>query len=389
MQSNSNKLSTNDSVNTTNTANTTSSGASYADRVRGNRKYPSAFNPELIFKSNKASNLKIHVANYTKPKIVISNEDTGKLLPSKSYNPYADSRLRAVNRASDTVNKLAPITPKSGNLTPITPGSVIFKAHIDGEDMLLKKVSYTEVVSTKGKKVFIDPTTNKPVHLSSSTLETKPSSSVNSLFTPIFNGNNEFYNHRNQSSANSSDSKAWSNTAVAGITDPNSDHVNLETRKKLIKRNISEEIAQRSRNADCLKEVSPNITTNEIDINKKGLRGKAKLGFNFVETNLGSKVKSIYIKYHDVSKRHFYWTIWEGNKNNYYNYQDFKRNWDPKTSIFKQIWKETKTDLYDTVRDIVNVRDPFNVGKNRKISSSSKANISYPKNFRGTTGSFK
>lgn len=128
----------------------------------------------------------------------------------------------------------------------------------------------------------------------------------------------------------------------------------------------------------------------EVDIqlcksrNNKSLFNKLKLGFNFSESDnsLGSKVKSIYIKYHDIGKRKLYWTIWEGNKDNYSNYQDFKQCWDPNTKIWKQIRKELKSDISEEVRNLIKNRDPFN--RNNVIKPNVRPNISYPKNFRGT-----
>ena len=53
----------------------------------------------------------------------------------------------------------------------------------------------------------------------------------------------------------------------------------------------------------------PDFTSVEIDIPKKGVLGKIKLGLNYLGSKVQievSKLNSIYIKYHDVSKRHFY-----------------------------------------------------------------------------------
>ena len=49
-------------------------------------------------------------------------------------------------------------------------------------------------------------------------------------------------------------------------------------------------------------------SSKEVVVEKKGLLGKIKLGFNYIESKLeksGAKMESIYIKYHDLSKRKF------------------------------------------------------------------------------------
>jgi len=69
----------------------------------------------------------------------------------------------------------------------------------------------------------------------------------------------------------------------------------------------------------------------EVILSKEGIRGKIKVGFSYI----GPKINSVYIKYHDISKRKFYWNIWEKNKGNYSSYRDFKREWNPNTKIWK------------------------------------------------------
>jgi hypothetical protein len=49
------------------------------------------------------------------------------------------------------------------------------------------------------------------------------------------------------------------------------------------------------------------------------------------------------------------WTLWEKGRDKYECYEDFKINFNPKSSIIKQIIKETKADIS---RDIQNLFKP-------------------------------
>jgi hypothetical protein len=94
--------------------------------------------------------------------------------------------------------------------------------------------------------------------------------------------------------------------------------------------------------------------THEIVVPKEGMLDKLKLGFKYSGSkfsNSKSKLESIYIKYYDVSRRHFYWTIWESDRNNFDSYKDFKKSWDPKTKIWKEITSHVKKNIKDTIED--------------------------------------
>jgi hypothetical protein len=101
---------------------------------------------------------------------------------------------------------------------------------------------------------------------------------------------------------------------------------------------------------------------------------------------LGSKVQSIYIKYHEIGRRHLCWTIWDGNKDNCFNYKDFKSNWDSNTNVWKQIRKyiKVKMDITETVKKLIKDRNPFNTSRNITETASKRYNISLPKNVRST-----
>jgi hypothetical protein len=50
----------------------------------------------------------------------------------------------------------------------------------------------------------------------------------------------------------------------------------------------------------------------EVSSKNKNFLGKLKLGFKYLDTKFSrveSKLDSIYVKYHDISKRKFVWTV--------------------------------------------------------------------------------
>jgi hypothetical protein len=117
--------------------------------------------------------------------------------------------------------------------------------------------------------------------------------------------------------------------------------------------------------------------THEIVVPKEGLLDKLKLGFKYSGSkfnNSKSKLESIYIKYYDVSRRHFYWTIWESDRNNFNSYKDFKKSWDPKTKIWKEITSHVKKNIRDTIEDLIRINDPF---KNKSIVDNKVKNVLY------------
>ena len=117
--------------------------------------------------------------------------------------------------------------------------------------------------------------------------------------------------------------------------------------------------------------------THEIIVPKEGLLDKLKLGFKYSGSkfnNSKSKLESIYIKYYDVSRHHFYWTIWESDRNNFDSYKDFKKSWDPKTKIWKEITSHVKRSIRDEIEDLIRINDPF---KNKPITDNKVKNILY------------
>lgn len=105
------------------------------------------------------------------------------------------------------------------------------------------------------------------------------------------------------------------------------------------------------------------LTSNEIRIKSPNTKGKVSLGIKFLNTK--NNVHSMYVKYHDITKRKFFWKIWEKGRGNYESYEDFKLNFDPKTKVWKEISKTTKSDLSKEIRDLLDT-NPF--GKQRSVT---------------------
>lgn len=102
-----------------------------------------------------------------------------------------------------------------------------------------------------------------------------------------------------------------------------------------------------SRNFDAI--VQPSSFT-EIDVpNTRDF----SLGIKYYYNNKVHNISSLYIKYHDLTKRKFFWNIWEKGRSNYKDYTDFKEHFNPNTPIFSEIAKETKKDLRKEISDLL------------------------------------
>lgn len=108
----------------------------------------------------------------------------------------------------------------------------------------------------------------------------------------------------------------------------------------------------RVRRAYLLAEARNRVTNKEIVVPKPGIYNRIKLGFE----SLDSKLEKVYIKYHDIAKRKFLWTIWEKNTGNYSSYEEFKKSWNPDSSIIKII----KADIKSEIKELLYTNDPFN-----------------------------
>lgn len=143
------------------------------------------------------------------------------------------------------------------------------------------------------------------------------------------------------------------NKATSVVTNPNASFADADVLS--LYRN---QILSRNDEGVRVSQDSPIVSSQEIVVKKRGLLGKFKLGFNYFGdkfTSSTSKVESVYVKYHDISKRKFFWTIWEKRHGNYESYEDFKRSWDPNTNIWKEIRERTKTDMSTDVEGILGI----------------------------------
>jgi hypothetical protein len=86
----------------------------------------------------------------------------------------------------------------------------------------------------------------------------------------------------------------------------------------------------------------------------------------------------MYIKYNDVSKRHFYWTIWEKKRGTYTSYSEFKKEWDSNTSIWEEIKSRVHFNIKGDVERMVESKDPFN----RRLNNKNIERILYEGKYR-------
>jgi hypothetical protein len=156
------------------------------------------------------------------------------------------------------------------------------------------------------------------------------------------------------------------NHALLGPTDPNIPYIDY--RLDGIRRNDDIQLFQYRSigdiDLDYRRERIMGNVDEEIFLyeSKKGLFNKVKLGWKYLDSKVISsisKVDSMYIKYYDVSRRHFYWSIWESNFNRFDSYKDFKKSWDPKTKIWKEITSQIKSDIHAEVENLIRINDPF------------------------------
>lgn len=105
--------------------------------------------------------------------------------------------------------------------------------------------------------------------------------------------------------------------------------------------------------------------------------GTTTVGAQYSTYKNKSTITNLYIKYHDITKRKFLWNIWEKNRGNYGTYEEFKENFNPKMSIWKEITSVIKTDLSHDVRELLNAgslsprKQALDVSQIRRIPNSS------------------
>jgi len=100
------------------------------------------------------------------------------------------------------------------------------------------------------------------------------------------------------------------------------------------------------------------VINQEVNIKKPGIRGKIKLGFKTLGSKFSNgvhKVESVYISYESKGKRKILWKLFEENSGKYESYEDFKKSWDNKASLWKEIKKHTKNDMKALIEDIMGI----------------------------------
>lgn len=111
--------------------------------------------------------------------------------------------------------------------------------------------------------------------------------------------------------------------------------------------------------------ANPTLKHKEIEILNSPTRGTAQVGFKYYDHK---NVRSLYVKFHDIAKRKFFWNIWEKDRGNYTSYEEFKRNFDPNLNIWKEIAHVTKSDMRKEIKNLFE-NDPFNTkGRTRRVN---------------------
>jgi hypothetical protein len=106
------------------------------------------------------------------------------------------------------------------------------------------------------------------------------------------------------------------------------------------------------------KEIYSPTMPNEIEIHKHGLIGKLKVAFGFGNSkDNNGNVNSVFVKYRDITKRKFVWTIWEKKSGKFESYQDFKQSWDPNRSIWQEIKNRINQDIRVDIEGVLGI-DP-------------------------------
>lgn len=111
--------------------------------------------------------------------------------------------------------------------------------------------------------------------------------------------------------------------------------------------------------------ANPPLQHRTFDVLNSPTRGNATVNIQYYNPK---NVKSVFIHYHDVFKRKFFWNIWEKNHGEYNSYEEFKKNFNPNTKIWKEICQQIKSDISEDVRSLLNGRDLFG-GESNKIST--------------------
>lgn len=111
----------------------------------------------------------------------------------------------------------------------------------------------------------------------------------------------------------------------------------------------------------------------EVHLPSGGTRGKTTLGIKYYFNR--KNIESLYVKYHDISKRKFYWNLWEKHESKYESYEDFKANFDPNMKIFREIAKTTRSNISKEIRDLLDT-NPFSK-KQTPITSKNISNRYY------------
>jgi hypothetical protein len=154
-----------------------------------------------------------------------------------------------------------------------------------------------EVPATPVYSKNTSPETMSPLFSSERSISIQKTPAASNLTVPRLNEYDTRYSYESNNT----------NHSTVNTTDYDASTIDINVRRRQIEYGYQRRLIEEGIDSSV-----GQYRTEEFDIPKKGFTGKLKLGFKYLDNklyNVESKLDSIYVKYHDVSKRHLFWTI--------------------------------------------------------------------------------
>lgn len=264
-------------------------------------------------------------------------------------NPYINEEyLTNISRSALSNLNSIQIINDHGNKGS-APQSSSYSTHEDRNNDLNARYFYVDTINVNG----FDRNLHTPNTIDPSVIHTPRIShlSTPSTRTPLFNSREALPRSSYDSSIFTNDTNHASVGYVRSNNpspEPEPLNITLKRERGRLNNRIRERIHEEFYNVAA----QPNFRNEEVTLYNNNLEGKAQLGVKL--NNYTDKIHGLYIRYHDITKRKFFWNIWEKGKGNYSSYEEFKSNFNPKTNIWKEITATTKSDISGKVRSLLN-----------------------------------
>jgi hypothetical protein len=220
----------------------------------------------------------------------------GDLLLSTQRPPVFDEKALRQTSSNSLLSQI-PNNPGKPN-----PYENMSTPSLDSNSMGFPSIPVTpEINSNNVRFPFNNGVSSRPSIDTNNELITSKASSTN-----IKTDNNliDYVNYSSNSSYTNDTNHATLGTTEYPYYIPTPDERNMEFRRQQIMSNHRRQIFENAMN-----DTVSDFTNLEVDVPKDGIRGKVKFGLRYLGSkvhNEFSKLDSMYIKYNDVSKRHFY-----------------------------------------------------------------------------------